>query len=164
MHDASASNFSLSESEHQRIQSILAKFQTELRAQLALLINRNGQSVIISGQAETMDCTSLASLAAAQLAATDSLAAIIGEKDFPVLVHQGRHRSLLISDVLKKYLLVLVFDSSVSSGLIRYKCKKNVQLLEEILGDFHRRIGKNSQMSIPQFTDEEIEELLRIEG
>jgi len=164
MNDVNASNFSLDESEYKRIQAIVAKMLAELRAQLALLINRNGQSIIISGPAENIDCTALASLAAANLAATDGLATLVGEKDFSVLVHQGQHRSLFISDVLKRYSLVLVFDSSVSSGLVRYKCKKTVQLLEEILGDFHRRTEKNSPMSILQYTDEELEELLRIEG
>lgn len=136
--------------------------QKELRAQLVLLINRSGQPIVISGPAENIDCTALASLAAANLAATDGLANIVGEREFSVLVHQGRQRSLFISDLLKRFSLVLVFDASASSGLVRYKCKRTILLLEDIIQEFQRKIDKEEPVTgIPQFTDEELEELLR---
>jgi len=156
-----ADNFSLQEDEFRRIQAILAKMQNELRAQLVLLISRSGQPIVISGPAENIDCTALASLAAANLAATDGLANIVGEREFSVLVHQGRRRSLFISDLMKRFSLVLVFDASASSGLVRYKCKRTTLLLEDVIRDFQRRIEKaEPEMGIPQFSDEEIEELL----
>ena len=157
----SSDNFNLHEPEFQRIRDILFKMQSELRAQLVLLINRSGQPIVISGAADNIDCTALASLAAANLAATDGLANIVGEREFSVLVHQGRRRSLFISDLMKRFSLVLVFDASASSGLVRYKCKRTTLLLEDVIRDFQRRIERTEPvMSIPQFSDEEIEELL----
>jgi predicted regulator of Ras-like GTPase activity (Roadblock/LC7/MglB family) len=159
--NVSSNNFNLHEIEFQRIQAILARMQSELRAQLVLLISRSGQPIVISGPAENIDCTALASLAAANLAATDGLANIVGEREFSVLVHQGRQRSLFISDLLKRFSLVLVFDASASSGLVRYKCKRTTLLLEDVIRDFQRRIEKSEPvMGIPRFSDEEIEELL----
>ncbi len=135
--------------------------QQELRAELVLLISRSGQPIVISGSAENIDCTALASLAAANLAATDGLANIVGEKEFSVLIHQGRQRSLFISDLLKRFSLVLVFDASASSGLVRYKCKRTTQLLEDVIRDFHRRMEKPEAPASTQFfSDEELEELL----
>ncbi len=159
--NASSDNFDLHETEFQRIRAILSKMQGELRAQLVLLISRSGQPIVISGPAENIDCTALASLAAANLAATDGLASLVGEREFSVLVHQGRRRSLFISDLLKRFSLVLVFDATASSGLVRYKCKRTTLLLEDVIRDFQRRIEKAEPvMSIPQFSDEEIEALL----
>jgi predicted regulator of Ras-like GTPase activity (Roadblock/LC7/MglB family) len=156
-----SSTFDLHELEFQRIQAILAKMQRELRAELVLLISRSGQPIVISGSTENIDCTSLSSLAAANLAATDGLANIVGEREFSILVHQGRNRSIFISDLLKKFSLVLVFDASASSGLIRYKCKHTTLLLEDVIRDFQRRIEKAEPIKgIPQFSDEELEELL----
>jgi len=158
----SSNTFNLHDLEYQRIQTVLTRMQKELRAQLVLLINRSGQPIVISGPAENIDCTALASLAAANLAATDGLANIVGEREFSVLVHQGRQRSLFISDLLKRFSLVLVFDASASSGLVRYKCKRTILLLEEIIQEFQRKIEKEEPVTgIPQFTDEELEELLR---
>jgi len=153
--------FDLHELEFQRIRVILAKMQRELRAELVLLISRSGQPIVISGTAENIDCTALSSLAAANLAATDGLANIVGEREFSVLIHQGRKRSLFISDLLKRFSLVLVFDASASSGLVRYKCKRTTLLLEDVIQDFQRRIEKIGPVKdTPQFSDEELEELL----
>jgi predicted regulator of Ras-like GTPase activity (Roadblock/LC7/MglB family) len=157
----SSDSFNLHEFEFQRIQAILAKMQKELRAELVLLISRSGQPIVISGPTENIDCTALSSLAAANLAATDGLANIVGEREFSVLVHQGRQRSLFISDLLKKFSLVLVFDASASSGLVRYKCKRTTLLLEDVIRDFQRRMEKTVPVSdTPLFSDEELEELL----
>jgi predicted regulator of Ras-like GTPase activity (Roadblock/LC7/MglB family) len=157
----SSTNFNLHEPEFQRIKAILAKMQRELKAELVLLINRSGQPIVTSGSTESFDCTALSSLAAANLAATDGLANIVGEREFSVLVHQGRKRSLFISDLLKRFSLVLVFDATTSPGLIRYKCKHTALLLEDVIRDFQSRIEKNeSVMTAPQFSDEELEQLL----
>lgn len=157
----SSSTFNLHELEFQRIQAILAKMQKELRAELVLLISRSGQPIVISGSVENIDCTALSSLAAANLAATDGLANIVGEREFSVLVHQGRRRSLFISDLMKRFSLVLIFDASASSGLVRYKCKHTTLLLEDVIRDFQRRIEKTEAVAEPpMFSDEELEELL----
>jgi predicted regulator of Ras-like GTPase activity (Roadblock/LC7/MglB family) len=156
-----STTLNLHELEYRHIQAILGKIQKELRAELVLLITRSGQPVVISGSANNIDCTALSSLAAANLAATDGLANIVGEKEFSVMVHQGRQRSLFISDLLKRFSLVLVFNASASSGLVRYKCKHATLLLENVIRDFQKRHDKKEPITtLPQFSDEEIEELL----
>ncbi len=157
----SLNNFNLYEAEFQRIQKILAKMQKELRADLILLISRSGQPIVITGSAEDIDCTALASLAAANLAATDGLAALVGEREFSILVHQGHRRSLYISDLLKRFSLVVVFDASSSLGLVRWKSKRAAALLEDVIRDFQRKRQKSeSAPEYPRFSDEEIESLL----
>lgn len=157
----SSPTFGLHELEFQRIQAILSKMRRELRAELVLLISRSGQPIVISGSSENIDCTALSSLAAANLAATDGLANIVGEREFSVLVHQGRQRSLFISDLMKRFSLVLVFDATASSGLMRYKCKHTSLLIEDVIRDYQRRIEKTEPVSsLPQFSDAELEELL----
>ena len=160
-----SNTFNLQETDFLRIQAILGKMQRELHAELVMLISRSGQPIVTTGSPEGIDITALSSLAAANLAATDGLANIVGEREFSVLVHQGRQRSLFISDLLKKFSLVLVFDATASSGLVRYKCKRTTLLLEEVIRDFQRRIEKTeSTMLPPQFSDEELEQLLGGEG
>jgi predicted regulator of Ras-like GTPase activity (Roadblock/LC7/MglB family) len=157
----SLNTFNLHEPEFQRIKAILAKMQKELRADLVLLITRSGQPVVVSGTANGVDCTALAALAAANLAATDGLANIVGEKEFSVLVHQGRQRSLYISDLVKQFSLVVVFAASASMGLVRYRSKRATALLEEVIRNFQTKVEKTESASMtPQFSDEELEELL----
>lgn len=157
----SSNNINLQAPEFERIRAILTKLQKELRTEVILLISRSGQPVVTLGAAKNIDYTALASLAAANLAATDSLANIVGEKEFSVLVHQGRRRSLFISDLLKRFSLVVVFDASTSLGLVRYKCKRITILLEDVVRNFQRRMEKaGSAPEYPSFSDEEVDALL----
>jgi predicted regulator of Ras-like GTPase activity (Roadblock/LC7/MglB family) len=156
----------LQESEYQRLRGILAKTQKDLHADLVLLIDRAGHEIASEGTGLSADHTALASLAAANLAATEELARLVGETDFSIIYHQGRHRSIHISDVARRLSLVLVFDDAVSLGMVRWKVKRATAALEEVL----LRIPPKSKSataagqapgSPPVFTDAEIDRLIR---
>jgi predicted regulator of Ras-like GTPase activity (Roadblock/LC7/MglB family) len=156
----------LHESEYKRIRSILAKMQTDLSADLVLLINRSGQQIACEGTANDLDLTSLASLAAANIAATNGLAQIIGEREFSVLYHQGRHRSIHISDLSKQFSLVLLFDESVLLGKVRWKVKRATESIEEVFKKFQEEMEykppsvEESGNASRLFTDEDMEKFL----
>jgi len=155
-----SNKLNLQQHQAERIKAIIVRLHKELRANLVLLINRSGQPVVTVGNESDMDCVALASLAAANLAATDGLANVVGEKEFSVLVHQGRRHSLFISDLLKRFSLVVVFDASMSLGLVRYRCKRTGFLLEDVLRSFQHEEKPAPPPDHPHFSDEELEELL----
>src|SRR5512139_863895 len=68
------SSIVLHEAEFVRLKSILASTQKDLQADLVLLIDRSGQRIASQGSKEDIDQTALASLAAANIAATNGLA------------------------------------------------------------------------------------------
>lgn len=161
--DVNINTLNLHEPEFNRIKAILDRVQKELRADIVLLVSQSGQPIVIQESEEKFDYTSLASLAAANLAATDSLANLVGEGEFSVLVHQGRNRSLYISDLLRKFSLVLVFNASTTLGLVRYKAKKAIILLEEVIQDVLRRTNDSAPAAVhPDFSEEELEKLLEL--
>ena len=163
------SNIVLYEAEYLRLKSILTMTQRDLRADLGLLIDRSGQQIAFEGPARGIDMTALASLAAANIAATDGLARLVGEPEFSILYHQGKRRSIHISDVLKKFSLVVVFDDSVSLGMVRLRVKRATAYLEEVLRGFMRKAetpsaapkAASASASPLYFTDEEIDKLFR---
>ena len=78
------------EEEFKQIQDMLSRLRQESNARAAFLIDRNGQQIAATGEnLETMDSTSLASLTAGNVASTDALAKLIGEKEFSILFHEG---------------------------------------------------------------------------
>jgi len=164
------SNIVLYEAEYLRLKSILVMTQRDLRAELVLLIDRNGQQIAFEGPARGVDMTALASLAAANIAATDGLARLVGEPEFSVLYHQGKHRSIHISEVSKKFSLVVVFDESVSLGMVRLRVKRATAYLEEVLRGFMRKAESAGSAPKPgpasssplYFTDEDIDKLFRL--
>jgi predicted regulator of Ras-like GTPase activity (Roadblock/LC7/MglB family) len=156
----------LREADYRRIKAVLSLTQKELRAELVLLIDRSGQQIAFDGPATGIDLTALSSLAAANIAATDGLARQLGEPDFSVLYHQGKNRSIQISDVAKKYSLVVVFDDGVSLGMVRLRVKRATAYLDEILSGFMRK-NESAGPASPTgaepgplyFTDEELDKL-----
>jgi len=161
--DVNFNTINLHEPEFNRIKAILDGVRKDLSADLVLLVSQGGQPIVISESDEKFDYTSLSSLAAANLAATDGMANIVGEGEFSVIVHQGRNRSLYISDLLRKFSLVLVFNASTTLGLVRYKVKKTIILLEEVIQDvLQGGPHKERKAGNPDFSDEELEKLLEL--
>jgi len=161
-----SSNIVLYEAEYVRLKSILAKTQRELGIDLILLINRDGHQIASEGPARDIDLTALSSLASANLAATNGLARLVGEPEFSILYHQGKHRNIHISDVARRYCLVLVFDEKVSLGLVRLRVKHTTAYLEEVFKLFARRMETKKpapaeavNSSPLNFTDEDIDKL-----
>ena len=66
----------------------------------------------------------MASLTAGNVAATDALAKLIGEKEFSVLFHEGERDNIHISIVGLRVILVVIFDERSSLGLVRLRVKK----------------------------------------
>ncbi len=157
----------LNEPDYQRIRSVLQGIQQELDSELVLLIDRTGQQVACEGKATDLDLTSICSLAAASLAATDGLAQTVGEKEFSALFQQGRHRSIHISSLDNQFCLVLLFGERVSPGLVRWKVKRASGSLTKVFQERKRQAALSDEAarvsgtnSAPLFfTDEDIEKL-----
>ena len=161
-------NIILQETDYRRLQSILERTQKDLRAHLVLLIDRSGHQIACEGPDQEIDQTALASLAAANVAATNGLAQIVGEPEFSVLYHQGAQRSIHISSVAERFSLVLVFDQTVASGVVRWKLRRATFFLDEILLEVAKKSGRKlapgdagAQPALStKFTDEEINRLV----
>ncbi|MFI5143525.1 MAG: roadblock/LC7 domain-containing protein, partial [Thermoanaerobaculales bacterium] len=77
-------NLVLYEEEFDRINSVLARLWVDANAKIVFLVDKNGQQIAAKGDLEKVDATSLASLTAGNVAATDGLARLIGEKEFSI--------------------------------------------------------------------------------
>ena len=159
------SNIVLHEPDFSRIRAALNRLIRDTQASLAMLIDRGGHSIAVEGESSGVDLTSLASLAAANLSATDGLANLLGEPDFSVLYHQGVRRSLYITDIAKRFSLVVVLTGAVPLGMVRLKTSRAGSVIEEIFHAFLRKPAGGSAASpaapAPDFTDDEIEKLVR---
>ena len=80
------------EEEFNQIKAIISKLRVDANAKVVFLVDKNGQQIAAHGEIENLDTTSLASLTAGNVAATDGLARLIGEKEFSILFHEGETR------------------------------------------------------------------------
>ncbi len=121
------------EEEFERISQLLNRLRIDASAKIVFLVDKNGQQIAGAGEIEQVDTTSLASLTAGNVAATDGLAKLIGEKEFSILFHEGRKDNIHISIVGQRLILVVIFDERSSLGLVRLRVRKASADLERVL-------------------------------
>src|ERR1043166_5063540 len=126
--------------EFQQIKEIISRLRVEANAKIVFLVDKNGQQIAANGDLESLDTTSLASLTAGNVAATDGLARLIGEKEFPVLFHEGEKDNVYISIVGQRVILVVIFDERSSLGLVRLRVRKANQDLERIFEAINKKV------------------------
>lgn len=104
-------------------------------ADCALLVDRAGYVIVNRGDPSSLDVVALAALSAANYGATEEIAKLIGEEDFSLLFHKGRHESIHYTKVGEQFFLVTLFGKDVSLGLIRLKTAKVKDEILPILAD-----------------------------
>jgi predicted regulator of Ras-like GTPase activity (Roadblock/LC7/MglB family) len=119
------------EEEYLQIKDILHRLQVDSNSKIVFLVDKNGQQIASMGDMRGVDATSLASLTAGNVAATDGLAKLIGEKEFSILFHEGERDNIHISLVAQRVILVVIFDEKSSLGLVRLRVKKASGELEK---------------------------------
>jgi predicted regulator of Ras-like GTPase activity (Roadblock/LC7/MglB family) len=155
----------LLESDHARLVAVLERLRQDANAKLVFLLDKNGQQLASSGDLSAIDPTSLASLTAGNVAATDGLAKLIGENEFSILFHEGEHDHLHINVVGGTAILLVLFDLRSSLGLVRLRVKKATvdltAIIEEVVARSQARRGGAPGMRSPfaEITDEDIDAL-----
>lgn len=149
------------EQQYERIVSVLHKLRTESLSRVVFLVDKNGQPIAVQGDVSNIDTTSLASLAAGNVAATGGMAQLIGEKEFPTLSHEGERESIHIC-IIGRVLLVVVFDDRSSLGLVKLRVKQASRELATIFEDVERDSAQKQEQEDSLFagiTDDDIDSL-----
>ena len=158
-------NFVIYQEDFQNIEDVLKRLRHDANARAIFLIDKTGQQIAAAGELEQFDTTSLASLTAGNVAATDGLAKLIGEREFSVLFHEGQQDHIHISIVAKRAILLVIFDERSSLGLVRLRVKRASQELEQIFEDMVRKTSEKSPgpatpaSPFAEITDEDIDSL-----
>ena len=130
------------EEEFNQIKQVISKLRVDANAKVVFLVDKNGQQIAAHGDIENLDTTSLASLTAGNVAATDGLAKLIGEKEFSILFHEGEKDNIHISIVAQRVILVVIFDERSSLGLVRLRVKKASQELNDVFARIMAKVEK----------------------
>lgn len=107
----------------QQLNALLGSFAHAISARSVLLVDRNGQLLTVAGEAASFDSTTFASLAAADFAASDQLAKLLGEDEFASLYHQGERDSMYLVDVDGHAILAALFGEGTTLGLVRMRAR-----------------------------------------
>ena len=128
-------NMVVTEQVHARFTTLLESLDREANAKFVVLVDKSGQQIAAVGELDDIDATSLASLTAGTVAATDGVAQMVGEDSFTNLFHEGRSNSLHITVVADQVILVVLFDQRSSLGLVRLRIEQRIPELGAIVKD-----------------------------
>ena len=150
--------------EYQRLEEALRRLRHDSNAKAVFLIDKNGQHIAMAGETAEFDSTSLASLTAGNVAATDGLAKLIGEREFSVLFHEGQRDHIHISIVARRAILLVIFDERSSLGLVRLRVKRASAELEKVFDEMTAKtergaVGVAEASPFSEITDEDIDAL-----
>jgi predicted regulator of Ras-like GTPase activity (Roadblock/LC7/MglB family) len=155
----------LYEQEYEQLKRAIVRLSADANAKFVFLVDKNGQQIAAHGEMLNLDTTSLASLTAGNVAATDGLAHLIGERGFPVLSHEGERDNIHISIVAARVILVVIFDERSSLGLVRLRVKRATGEINAIFESIDSKVDSERNMGIAfdspfaEITEEDIDAL-----
>ncbi len=155
-------HFILHDQEFHEFQEVLKKLHADSYAKVVFLIDKNGSLLSSAGETGSFDTTSIASLAAGNIAATGGLASLIGEKEFSILFHEGERDNMHLSVVENRLILVVIFDRRSSVGLVRLRVRRAGEEMGRILQEMDERAQRLGEEGlIEELTEEDIESLFQ---
>jgi predicted regulator of Ras-like GTPase activity (Roadblock/LC7/MglB family) len=138
----------LYEQEYELLKRVITRLSADANAKFVFLVDKNGQQIAAHGEMLNLDTTSLASLTAGNVAATDGLAHLIGERGFPVLSHEGERDNIHISIVAARVILVVIFDERSSLGLVRLRVKRATAEINGIFESIDLKVDSERNMGM----------------
>ncbi len=148
------------EEEAQQIQHVCDRLSRDANAKAVLCIDKNGQTFAQAGETDHLDVTSLSSLTAGNVAATGGIAKLLSEKEFSGQFHEGEKTNIHITVVAQRAILVVLFDTRSSLGLVRLRVKKASEELTKLLDQLAKKAeSANAPSVFSEITDEDIDNL-----
>ena len=161
----SAQGLVILEEDYARFMSALEALGRESNAKLVFLLDKAGRQIAATGEMDAIDPTSLASLTAGNVAATEGLAQLIGESNFTSLFHEGKRDNLHITLINQDVILLVAFDERSSLGLVRLRVEQASQAIGTTLEEISQRQqekragGTGTASPLAEITDEDIDSL-----
>lgn len=159
-----AASWSFHEEDARRISGRLETFLVEAAARTAILVDRTGQTLATVGEPPTFDPVAFASLTAADFSANDQLARLLGEEEFGALFHQGERESLYLADVARRVILVVLFDTRTTVGLVKLRVRPVVRELTDIFQQMFEREDTHRPQVDAGFVGEASDEIDKLFG
>jgi predicted regulator of Ras-like GTPase activity (Roadblock/LC7/MglB family) len=136
----------------ERLLKALEDYLENSEASFALIIDRGGAVLSQHGQIPpAMDPTIFSALAAGSFAATRELALRVGEREFSALHQQGKQSHIFMSSINNDAVLVTVFGTRTTLGLVRFYSASTVKhiaaILEQARGEAYIPIDLGSEIA-----------------
>jgi predicted regulator of Ras-like GTPase activity (Roadblock/LC7/MglB family) len=147
-----AYDVALNEEAAVRINAVLRHFLEESGVLDALLIDRSGQLLAQGGGERALDTVSLSALAAGAFSSTAAMARLLGEPEFTMMFHQGVQENIHVMAVDEQAILLALFDSRTTVGMVRLFAKDASAAIGAILTEARAQPHRTVALAMPLTT------------
>jgi len=140
---------SLRPEEDKKLRETLTKINYESKSKIAALVDKAGQLISRSeSPAFSSDDITFASLTAGNVAASEALSKLLGDKDLNHTFTETENEGIYMILLEERYILVVIFDKNATNlGVVRVKVKKHKKELADVLKSIEERIKYEKSVS-----------------
>lgn len=105
------------------LDAALREFLGQSAATIGMVVDKGGFLITHQGDAADagdVDMTTLGALASGAFMASQTIAGLVGEKNFSNTFQQGERFSVFVSEIDEHCLLIVLFKSQSGAGLVKY--------------------------------------------
>ena len=132
---------------------ILENLLEKSGAMTAMLVSKEGYSMVNAGDISYLNTTALAALVAGMFSATREVATMVGEKQFSILLQQGKTRHIHISLIGEAVMMVIVFENQQRIGKVRLEAQHASEALFAIMERRENQETRASELGAPEFKE-----------
>jgi predicted regulator of Ras-like GTPase activity (Roadblock/LC7/MglB family) len=135
--------------EDKELRKLLTELAKESKSKIVILIDKSGQLISRSeSPAFSSDDITFASLTAGNVAASEALSKLLGDKDLNHMFTETEEEGIYMVLLDGKYILVSIFNKNISNlGIIRVKIKKFYPRIKELIERIEERTEKETTVS-----------------
>ena len=135
--------------EDRDLRKLLTELARESKSKIVILIDKSGQLISRSeSPAFSSDDITFASLTAGNVAASEALSKLLGDKDLNHMFTETEEEGIYMILLDGKYILVSIFNKNLSNlGIIRVKIKKFYPRIKELIERIEERTEKETTVS-----------------
>lgn len=137
----------------QKIYEILTGFVERTEALTVLLLNKDGTAITTAGDKTLINSESMAALIAGMFSATRTVAKMVDEKEFSMLLQQGAKRHLHISLVNEAIMLTVIFEGFHRIGRVRHESRKISEKLAKAIAESEELNKAESVIPVLEFKE-----------
>jgi predicted regulator of Ras-like GTPase activity (Roadblock/LC7/MglB family) len=135
--------------EDKELRKLLTELAKESKSKIVILIDKSGQLISRSeSPAFSSDDITFASLTAGNVAASEALSKLLGDKDLNHMFTETEEEGIYMILLDGKYILVAIFNKNISNlGIIRVKIKKFYPEIRKLIKRIEERTEKETTVS-----------------
>lgn len=156
-------NFIIYNEEYVLIRNILKDLKENTGAEIIFITDSEGHCIASTGEMEDSRLNSISSLIAGSIAAVNSIAQMLNVEKFSTILTESAQKSLHISLINEKTMLIVMFDKNVNLGVVRLRVKNATEELEKIFVKINEKLQSSAMADTDSpfegVSDEDIDEI-----